>query len=56
VDSAHERDNLGNFLAGEHHGDFQAFGGAFRIDLLIKRLFEDMLIEKHQGIHGLVLR
>jgi len=51
----HEREDRGNLFTGHHDGDVDFLVGAHGVNAAIQRLLEDALIEKDQGIHGLVL-
>lgn len=53
--AAHERQDGGDFVARHHDGDVDFLGGAHGIDTVLQRLLEDALVQKDQGIHGLVL-
>lgn len=53
--SAHERENSSDFFAGHDHGDVDLLVGVHCIDAALQGLFEDALVEEHQGVHRLIL-
>jgi hypothetical protein len=42
--------------ACQNHGHIHFLFRSHRVDRLVQRLFEDGFVQKHQGIHGLILR
>src|SRR5215831_3147758 len=53
--ATHERQDRGDFGARHDDGDVDFLVGAHGIDAVLQRLVEDALVQKDQGIHGLVL-
>ncbi len=51
----YQSNDTGRFLAGQYDWDYEAFGSALGVDLLIKGLLEDLSVKEQQCIHCLVL-
>jgi hypothetical protein len=50
-----EGENTGDLFAGHDDGDLTLLAGAYGVDFAGKRLFQNVFIQIHQGVHGLIL-
>jgi hypothetical protein len=52
----HECEDGSDFVPGHDHGDVDLLVGAHGVNAVVQGLVEDALVEKDEGMHGLVLR